>query len=374
MSFISLGTEDQLQIRIPIQRSTGWAQELIEEFFQKVVEHDHSGNGKGVALGVGSLGDNIVGSANIRLANGEGLRSRNGADDADLSILSVNSLDLVEFGSNIAALIVEGILAQVPVSADPISPIEGQLQIADGTVRPAGLYSYVDGAWLASPNNVSASNQGTGEGIFIQRTGDDLELKSITVGEDLEVTSSATEIEVALSNNVAKIDNVIDTETYSTNTLFTSTSNGTAIVGSLQPNTRYKLRAKLIVTPGAFSSDEVTFSPTLFVDIPGTGSSNFSLAGNRDGQIPVGSGVTSSITAQGDGQSGRAIIILETPEFTIPDITDLSNSISIGIRANVSGSTVDVSLVETISLNISGSVFGTATINETSEIELIQVD
>ena len=38
-------------------------------------------------------------------------------------------------------------LRLVPVSADPINPTEGQLQYADGTSRPEGIYVFSNGAW-----------------------------------------------------------------------------------------------------------------------------------------------------------------------------------------------------------------------------------
>jgi hypothetical protein len=42
-------------------------------------------------------------------------------------------------------------VALVPVSADPGSPVEGQLQMSDGTARTAGLWQYTGAAWVQVP-------------------------------------------------------------------------------------------------------------------------------------------------------------------------------------------------------------------------------
>lgn len=179
MSFISLGTEDQLQIRIPIQRSTGWAQELIEEFFQKVVEHDHSGNGKGVPLGAGALADNSVTNLSIRLNNNEFLRSRNTADDADIDIVKVNTSNEIELGASVVSLDISNnttiggdisiagnttvvgksssnTVNLSPLADPPTSPIEGDTYYDNGTNRTRGLYTYDGGVFNLPPSNASA--------------------------------------------------------------------------------------------------------------------------------------------------------------------------------------------------------------------------
>lgn len=101
MSFITLGTTDQLQIKIPIKNTKGWANGLRDEFFQKVVEHDHSGDGKGVPIsGQAIAGDTITGDK-FRLLNDEYLRSRNNADSSDVNIIKVNTSDQLELGADL---------------------------------------------------------------------------------------------------------------------------------------------------------------------------------------------------------------------------------------------------------------------------------
>lgn len=189
---ITIGTDSDLQVQIPVQGTFIWASIFREEFVRKIVEHNHSGAaGQGRRLGAGSLDANIVTDSEIRLRNNEYLRARNAADDGDVNLLRLNSLDVIEIAQDLGLVSIE------VVDADPSNPKEGQLQVSDGTHRPAGIYTYVGGSWLASPNNITVSNQGTGEGLFIQKTGDDLEFKSLTVSGDLNITPASDSINIS---------------------------------------------------------------------------------------------------------------------------------------------------------------------------------
>lgn len=177
MSFINLGNSNQLQIKIPIKGTTGWSDELRAEFFQKLVEHDHSGNGKGAPIGPNSLGPDTVTGANIRLANDQFLRSRNAADDGDINILKVNGSNLIELGTSVVSLTTTGDVTvgndldvttnatiggalditgdsssrthtYTPLGDRPLSPVEGQTYIDDGTNRTSGLYRYTGSVWV----------------------------------------------------------------------------------------------------------------------------------------------------------------------------------------------------------------------------------
>ena len=46
---------NKLLIEIPSKGDTGWADELKTKFFQKVVDHDHSGNGNGKKVSILNL-------------------------------------------------------------------------------------------------------------------------------------------------------------------------------------------------------------------------------------------------------------------------------------------------------------------------------
>lgn len=103
MAFITLGTTDDLQIQIPTKRTTAWADTLKNEFFIKVVEHDHTGGGRGRQLGGASLADNTITAAKIRLLNDEFLRATDSAGTGDVSLIKANSSDQIEFGADIAS-------------------------------------------------------------------------------------------------------------------------------------------------------------------------------------------------------------------------------------------------------------------------------
>lgn len=201
MGYITLGQETELQIKIPTKLTTNWADELKEHLFKVLVKHDHSGmNGMGVALSGDSFLENSVSDLAIRLRNNEYLRARNAADTGDINILKVNASDNIEFDASIDSLdvvnniTVGGTLNIPTLSAAPVSATEGDLYIDDGTTNPKGIYTYDGTSWISAPNAITASNQGTGEGTFIQKTGDDLEFKSIVAGDYINISSNSNEI------------------------------------------------------------------------------------------------------------------------------------------------------------------------------------
>ena len=58
MAGVPLGTTTQLQITIPKKGEVNWAESIKQNCFQKIVEHDHSGNGKGAKINIFDL-DNL---------------------------------------------------------------------------------------------------------------------------------------------------------------------------------------------------------------------------------------------------------------------------------------------------------------------------
>lgn len=87
------------------------------------------------------------------------------------------------------------------VSADPVSPVEGQIQISDGTARSAGLYTYDGSGWIAAPNSLTASNLGAGEGVFAQKVGDEVQLKSLVAGANINLLSDSNELTIQVNSN-----------------------------------------------------------------------------------------------------------------------------------------------------------------------------
>ena len=190
MGYITLGAQHDLQIEIPTQRTENWADRIRDNFYIRVVEHDHTGFGKGRPLGANSIANGAIDGEKILLKNDEFLQSAGVTTSSTVDIFKINIDDRIEQGASFEYVTINA------VNADPVTPVEGQIQISDGTHRPAGIYNYDGVAWIAAPNNVTASNQGAGEGIFIQKTGDDLELKTLTAGNGIELASAATELEI----------------------------------------------------------------------------------------------------------------------------------------------------------------------------------
>lgn len=135
--FITLGDSDELQIRIPIDGQTGWGPQLIEEFFKKLVEHDHSGvAGKGVPISGSGLAADSVAGAQLRLLNDQYLRSRNAADSGDVNIVKVNALDEIEFGAIIGNLIATASTITT-LTSTTINAAEGNIDLVDYKISTA---------------------------------------------------------------------------------------------------------------------------------------------------------------------------------------------------------------------------------------------
>ena len=104
MPYITLGSSSELQIQVPTQGTTDWATTLQTQTFLKISQHDHSGSGNGAQLGAGSIVNDAITGAKIRLANDEYLRARNNADSANLNLLKANTSDKLVFGIDVATL------------------------------------------------------------------------------------------------------------------------------------------------------------------------------------------------------------------------------------------------------------------------------
>jgi hypothetical protein len=102
MPYQTLGTSSQLQIVVPTQGTTSWADTMKTSTFLKIAQHDHSGSGNGAQLGTGSIIADAITGAKVRLDNDEYLRARNNADSANLSLLKANTSDKIVFGTDIA--------------------------------------------------------------------------------------------------------------------------------------------------------------------------------------------------------------------------------------------------------------------------------
>lgn len=102
MAYITLGNLNQLQLEIPTEGTKDWGNRLRDNFIIKLVEHDHSGNGKGAPLGISSFADNIINDVKIRLTNDNYLRSRNSGNTADVNLIKANSSNNIVIGDSTA--------------------------------------------------------------------------------------------------------------------------------------------------------------------------------------------------------------------------------------------------------------------------------
>lgn len=135
MAFIQLGTLDQLQISIPTKLTTNWADQLREDFFQKVVEHDHSGNGKGSQLGSAAFADDSLNQVKIRLQNDAFLRSRNAADSGDVNIIKVDTEDEIVIGARVKDIDTDLVVSEnITASNSDIMNLTTRKVIASGSV------------------------------------------------------------------------------------------------------------------------------------------------------------------------------------------------------------------------------------------------
>jgi len=85
-----------LTIKVPTRGTTNWDNTMLTDTFQKISEHDHTAGGKGAQLGTGSLLDNAVSDAKLRLRNNNWLRGRNAAGTLDINLLKVGTDDRAE--------------------------------------------------------------------------------------------------------------------------------------------------------------------------------------------------------------------------------------------------------------------------------------
>ena len=60
MPYIALGKSSELQLQVPTRGTTNWEEVLREQCFQKIVEHDHTGSGKGTTINEAALADDAV--------------------------------------------------------------------------------------------------------------------------------------------------------------------------------------------------------------------------------------------------------------------------------------------------------------------------
>jgi len=94
MPFLTVGTNnDDLTLQVPAKRTTDWANEFLDNFVRKIVNHDHSGNGRGKQLTSMALAANSVTQNQILLSDGSALQWQNPNTGNATDIISYSDAD-----------------------------------------------------------------------------------------------------------------------------------------------------------------------------------------------------------------------------------------------------------------------------------------
>jgi hypothetical protein len=104
MAFITLGSAQQLVIKVPTLGSTDWGDVMRTDTFLKIAEHNHTGSGSGEPLSAGSFAADSITGASIRLDNNEYIRARNVANSGDINTIKVDTNDNLTIGADFAAM------------------------------------------------------------------------------------------------------------------------------------------------------------------------------------------------------------------------------------------------------------------------------
>ena len=221
MAYILLGNTNQLQLEIPTEDTKDWGTRLKDNFVIKIIEHDHSGNGKGVQLGITAFPDNLINDIKIRLRNDQFLRARNSSNTGDVNLIKANSSNNIELGGSLES-ITSSKYKMTPVNSDPISPIDGQLQYSDGTHRSQGLWQYQTNVWVSiqgevGPNSVN-TNAIQDNSITLSKMSDN----SVSTNEivDGSITLDKMTSDSVSTNNI--LDNSITNAKMADNSINTS--------------------------------------------------------------------------------------------------------------------------------------------------------
>lgn len=108
MAFITLGTGNNLIIKVPTIGTTDWADVMRTDTFLLIAQHDHTGLGMGDKIDTGALATDAVTGAKIRLDNVEYLKGRNAANSANINIIQVNANDKLAIGTDLSNLAMIG--------------------------------------------------------------------------------------------------------------------------------------------------------------------------------------------------------------------------------------------------------------------------
>lgn len=196
MPFIELGTTDQLKLKIPTNGSTNWGNVLKTDLFQRLVEHDHSGSGKGARLGAGSILDDAISGSKFRLLNDEYLRARNLANDGDINILKVDINDEVLINASKLLSKESSIL-----NDDTTALTDAEVITLTGT-ETCTIFAKIERGALVEKTILELT--ANDDGIVQTVSGDDTGVEFDLVSGQLQYTSTATGDNATISYIIIK--------------------------------------------------------------------------------------------------------------------------------------------------------------------------
>lgn len=91
-------TSGGLVLTVPTKGTKNWDSKVMDENFEKISSHQHTGADDGSPIGGSGIEDDGIDDTKIRLSNDGWLRARNAAGTADVNILKVNTSNEVELG------------------------------------------------------------------------------------------------------------------------------------------------------------------------------------------------------------------------------------------------------------------------------------
>ena len=149
MPYILLGKPYELQLQVPTRGTTNWEEIMREQCFQKIVEHDHTGSGKGSPIYEAALAADSV------------------TDEKRADFVSSGSKTLAAAGAATDTAIVSGL------SSGDVVKIEYSLTEAGQNYMSAGILRLsLDAAGNMALSNTNAHSSGGSTNLGITFTGD----------------------------------------------------------------------------------------------------------------------------------------------------------------------------------------------------------
>ena len=204
MAFITIGTANQLIIKVPTLGSTDWGDTMRTDTFLKIAEHNHSGSGNGSSVGTLGITADAVTGAKIRLDNDEYLRGRNFANGANIELIKVNTSDKMATGVDFANVaIINNVALQHRNAADSAYISTISVNASDKIALGADLanFAMIGNTYITGRNNADSAYIN----LFKVGTDDKIAVGANILSANIETT--ATSLIDTLSAAVTLADN-----------------------------------------------------------------------------------------------------------------------------------------------------------------------